>query len=109
VEKVSTEGLNTVMLRKLLGGVGYAAQLLYDEIPADTDPLSPENKLIFATGPLTGTPAPSSSRYTVMGKSPLTGTWGDANSGGFFGPALKKKRGTMQSFLRERVVNGSIL
>jgi aldehyde:ferredoxin oxidoreductase len=52
--------------------------------------MDPANILGFTTGPLTGTPAISSSRYTVMGKSPLTGTWGDANAGGFFGPALKR-------------------
>jgi len=53
------------------------------------DPLGPENVLGFVTGPLTGTPVPTSGRYMVVTKSPLTGTWGDSNSGGSFGPELK--------------------
>ena len=90
LDKVSEEELNAEMLRKLLGGVGYAAQLLYDEIPAFTDPLSPENKLIFATGPLTGTGAPGSGSIEVCFKSPLTGIWGEARAGGEWGSALKR-------------------
>jgi aldehyde:ferredoxin oxidoreductase len=73
-----------------LGGYGVGAKLIYDKQKPGLEPLAPDNILGFATGPLTGTPAISSSRYTVMGKSPLTGTWGDANSGGFFGPAMKR-------------------
>ena len=73
-----------------LGGYGIGVRLIYDKQKPGLAPLAPENILGFATGALTGTPAISSSRYTVMGKSPLTGTWGDANSGGFFGPALKR-------------------
>jgi len=57
---------------------------------AGVDPLGPENILGFTTGPLTGTTVPTGSRYTVVCKSPLTGGWGDANSGGFFGDELKR-------------------
>ena len=78
------------LYRQFLGGYGLGARLIYERQKPRLPPLDPANILGFATGPLTGTPAISSSRYTVMGKSPLTGTWGDANSGGFFGPALKK-------------------
>ena len=78
------------LYQQYLGGYGLGVKLIYDKQKPGLAPLAPENILGFATGPLTGTPAISSSRYTVMGKSPLTGTWGDANSGGFFGPALKK-------------------
>ncbi len=77
------------ILRKFLGGYGLAAKIMYDRQKAGVDPLGPENMLGFITGPLTGTPAIIGSRYVVVGKSPLTGTWGDANSGGYFGPALK--------------------
>ena len=77
------------LYEQFLGGYGIGVKLIYDKQKAKVGPLDPDNILGFATGPLTGTPAISSSRYTVMGKSPLTGTWGDANSGGFFGPALK--------------------
>jgi aldehyde:ferredoxin oxidoreductase len=76
--------------RHFLGGYGIGVKLIYEKQKPGLAPLDPENILGFATGPLTGTPAISSSRYTVMGKSPLTGTWGDANAGGFFGPALKR-------------------
>jgi len=78
------------LYEQFLGGYGIGVKLIYDKQKSGVHPFDPDNILGFATGPLTGTPAPSSSRYTVMGKSPLTGTWGDANSGGFFGPALKR-------------------
>ena len=71
-----------------IGGYGVGVRMIYERQPAGVDPLGPENILGFATGPLTGV-TPFSGRYVVVGKSPLTGTWGDANSGGFFGPALK--------------------
>ena len=77
------------VLRKYLGGYGLAARIMYDRQKPGVDPLGPENMLGFFTGPLTATPALIGSRYTVVGKSPLTGTWGDANSGGYFGPTLK--------------------
>lgn len=79
-----------------LGGVGLAAKLVYDELSdADyarlrDDPLAPVNPLVFSTGPLTATAAPSSSRYAVAGISPLTGYWGESTSGGFFPGALKR-------------------
>jgi aldehyde:ferredoxin oxidoreductase len=75
--------------RQFLGGYALAARLIWDWQRPGVDPLSPENVLGFATGPLTGTPAIIGSRYMVVGKSPLTETWGDANSGGAFGPAMK--------------------
>jgi aldehyde:ferredoxin oxidoreductase len=80
--------LETVV--KYLGSRGYAAKLLYDMVPRDVDPLGPENCLIFSTGPFTGTPWPTSARFTVTAKSPLTGVYGYANSSGFFGPELRK-------------------
>ena len=76
-------------LHDYIGGYGLGARLLYDQIPAGADPLGPDNVLGFFTGPLTGTPALIGSRYVVVGKSPKTKGWGDANSGGYFGPELK--------------------
>ncbi len=76
--------------RDYLGGAGLATKYLFEEVPADTDPLGPDNKLIFMTGPLTGTSSASASRYSVVSKSPLTGLWGHGNSGGSFGPAMKR-------------------
>ena len=72
-----------------IGGSGFGVRFLYDEVPADTDPLSEANKLYFFTGPLVGTPAPSSGRFMVISKSPLTGIFGEANCGGNWGPMLK--------------------
>jgi aldehyde:ferredoxin oxidoreductase len=76
--------------RQFLGGAGLATRYLYEEVPQGADPLGKDNRLIFMTGPLTGTASPSAARYSVVTKSPLTGIWGQANSGGSFGPDMKK-------------------
>ena len=86
---IKEEALDEDVARKYLGGYGLGAKVLFDRMKPKADPLGPENMLGFVTGPLTGTPALVGSRYQVVGKSPLTGGWGDANSGGFFGPGLK--------------------
>ncbi len=83
------EALDEAMCNDFLGGYGVGARILYERMDAGVDPLGPDNMLGFMTGPLTGTPALTSGRYVVVCKSPLTGTWGDANSGGDFGPYLK--------------------
>ena len=75
--------------KKYLGGKGIGAYLLYRYLRAYTDPFSPDNLLIFVTGPLTGTSFPAVSRSGVITKSPLTGTFLDSYSGGFFGTQLK--------------------
>ncbi len=76
--------------RTYLSGIGLAACLLYDRIPAMADPLGPDNVLGFLSGLLTGTGSLFAGRWMVVGKSPLTGTWGDANCGGNFSPAIKR-------------------
>jgi aldehyde:ferredoxin oxidoreductase len=81
--------LDDTLLLEYVGGRGLGAKLLYDLFEPGTDPLSPRNPLIFTVGPLDGTPAPTSGRYSVTAKSPLTGTIFDSNSGGHLGPALK--------------------
>jgi len=73
-----------------IGGRYLSTKILWDELKPGIDPLSPENVLIIMTGPLTGTGAPSSSRYDISAKSPLTGAIGHSNSGGNFGLHLKK-------------------
>lgn len=83
------EYVNKDLFTAYLGGKGLGARLLYDQLPAGCDPLSPENILIFANGPLTGTLAPAASRCVVCTKSPLTNGWLDTGAGGFFGPELK--------------------
>ncbi len=73
----------------VLGGKGLGAWLLYTEQPAGVDPLSPENHMIFHTGPLTGTSAPTSGRFGLTTRSPATGTYFDAYCGGFWGNVFK--------------------
>lgn len=75
---------------KFLGGRGLGASFLWEEVGPGVEPLSLENKLIFMTGPLTGTKVPTSGRFSVSSKSPLTGTVFDSNSGGIWGVRLKK-------------------
>ncbi|HDK26393.1 MAG TPA: aldehyde ferredoxin oxidoreductase, partial [Candidatus Atribacteria bacterium] len=76
--------------RTYWGGRALALYYMLREMKAHTDPLSPDNLLIFAPGILTGTPAPAMPRYTVCAKSPLTGAEGEAEAGGWWGPELKK-------------------
>jgi aldehyde:ferredoxin oxidoreductase len=87
---ISTEQVPVQWMRLYLGGAGIASKYLFEEVPVDTDPLGQDNKLIFMSGPLTGTSSASASRYSVVAKSPLTGIWGHGNSGGSFGPAMKR-------------------
>lgn len=75
--------------RAFLGGRGLNIKRLWEEVPAHTDGLSPENKVIFGVGPLAGSLFPGGSRFNVSGMSPQTGILGDSNAGGFFGPELK--------------------
>jgi aldehyde:ferredoxin oxidoreductase len=88
--EISEEPINWDTAASFIGGRGYGAKILYDEVPPGTDPLGPDNKLIFLTGPLTGTAAPTSGRFSVSTKSPATGTIFDANSGGYWGTELKR-------------------
>jgi aldehyde:ferredoxin oxidoreductase len=85
---VQAEFLLEETYRRYIGGYGLGARLLFDRIPHGADALGPENILGFFPGLLTGTPL-FGSRYQAVGKSPKNGGWGDANSGGDFGPVLK--------------------
>jgi aldehyde:ferredoxin oxidoreductase len=76
--------------RKYLGGRGFIIHTLLSETPKGIDPLGPENKLIFATGPITGYPLPGGVKTSVGSKSPLTGAPGESEAGGSWGTALKK-------------------
>jgi aldehyde:ferredoxin oxidoreductase len=86
---VQDEPLNEVYARAFVGGSGLAARYLYDMVDGDTDPLGPDTPLVFMTGPLVGTAMPSAGRCSVCALSPLTGIWGEANTGGFLGPELR--------------------
>jgi len=87
--RVKRTSLDPDLATKYIGGKGLGAKYLYDHLPLGCDPFGPENLLIFATGPLTGTLAPGSGRCIVSTKSPATGFWLDANCGGSFGPEMK--------------------
>jgi aldehyde:ferredoxin oxidoreductase len=86
---IQEEALDEKICRDFIGGYGLGARIIYSRQKPGADPLRPESIIGFITGPLTGTPVPTGARYVVVGKSPLTGGWGDANSGGEFGPYLK--------------------
>ena len=86
---ITKEPLNKRDAELYLGSRGLATKIFMDEVDPKVDPFSPDNKLIFMTGPLTGTFASSGGRYEVVTKAPLTGTIGASNSGGHFGPELK--------------------
>ena len=86
---VKSEPLNMEWARTYIGSRGLATKYYVSENDPKVDPLSPENKLIWATGPLTGTMASTAGRYTVVTKGPLTGAIACSNSGGYFGAELK--------------------
>ena len=85
----SAEDLDRKAAEQYIGGLGLGAKYLYEEIDPAVDPYAPENKLIFATGPLTGTGAPAGNRYVVVTKSPLTGGIANSTAAGEFGTNLK--------------------
>jgi len=87
--EIKEEKLDESLSRQFIGGHGLGVRILYERQRGGIDPLGPENILGFTTGPMTGTQTPTGSRYMAVCKSPLTGGWGDANSGGYFGSELK--------------------
>lgn len=88
-ERSSDENIPEDSARKFFGGRGLGARILFEELKPRIDPLGPGNKMVFATGPVTGAQFSGNSRYVVMAKSPLTDAWGEANVSGWFGPELK--------------------
>ena len=88
--RVEMQALEEGLAKKFIGGSGLAAKILYDETGPETDPLGPENRLIFMTGPFAATPVITSGRHAVVTKSPLTGVFAESDSGGTWGPFLKR-------------------
>ncbi|MEM3086976.1 MAG: aldehyde ferredoxin oxidoreductase family protein [Halobacteria archaeon] len=88
-EKATPQAYDPADAKAFIGGSGLGAKWLYDHANFSVDPLSPENILLFQPGPLTGSGAPDTGRHTVCFKSPLTGCWGEANSGGDWGSWLR--------------------
>lgn len=87
--QICEEPLEERKLKSYIGGSSLGARVLYDELDPSVEPLSPENLLVFMTGPLTGTACPSCGRYCVCTRSPLTGIWAEAHAAGYWGPELK--------------------
>jgi aldehyde:ferredoxin oxidoreductase len=88
--KTTTETLDELFLRRYVGGWGFIGYYLLKELAPGIDPLGPENKLIYATGPITGQPMAGGGRHMIGGKSPLTGGFAASEAGGFFGAELKR-------------------
>jgi aldehyde:ferredoxin oxidoreductase len=86
---IHEEPTDPAITKGFLGGRGYAAKLLYDNLPLGAEPLSPDNLLIFSTGPLTGTIIPAAVKFAVTSLSPLTNMYGFTMSSGFFAPEMK--------------------
>ncbi|MHC4396586.1 MAG: aldehyde ferredoxin oxidoreductase family protein [Planctomycetota bacterium] len=87
--EIKIENLDLELAKKFIGGRGLASYFLAQEIDPEIEPLGPGNKLIFATGPLTGSQAPTGGRYMVVTKSPLGNNIASSNAGGFWGAELK--------------------
>ena len=85
----TAEPLNMQWARDYIGSRGLATKYYVSEVDAKIDPLSPQNKIIWATGPLTGTMASTGGRYTVVTKGPLTGAIACSNSGGYWDAEIK--------------------
>ncbi|MBE0586090.1 MAG: aldehyde ferredoxin oxidoreductase, partial [Desulfofustis sp.] len=87
--RITSGELDREVVEQFIGGKGFGIYTLYNRLPVGCDPLSAENMLVFATGPLTGSSAPASGRMEVCTKSPATGFWLDSNAGGSLGPEFK--------------------
>ena len=87
---IRRESISPSLFNGYLGGRGLGVKLLYDRVGPRVNPLSPENLLVFAIGPVTATTVPTSGRFVVVTKSPLTGTIFDSNAGGSFGAHLRR-------------------
>jgi aldehyde:ferredoxin oxidoreductase len=89
-QKVETETLDEKTARTFIGGNGLGTKILFEETGRDTDPLGPENVIVFAVGPVTGTRAFNSNRFDAVSKSPLTGIYGESSAGGYWGGVFKR-------------------
>ncbi len=89
-DKISVEHPEEIFYRKYIGGEGFVAYYLLKELKPNIDPLGPENKLVFATGPITGVSIAGAGRNSVGAKSPLTNGFGEAEVGGYWGAELKR-------------------
>jgi len=112
---VEVEQPDESLYKKYLGGRGLGVYYLFRDLPPKIDPLAPENEIIFATSVITGIPIAGMSRFSIIAKSPLTGGFGEAEAGGFFGSELKAAgfdaliiRGRSENPVYLSVLDGSI-
>lgn len=103
---ISKDLLTETDAKKYLGGRGLAIKILFDELTPRIDPLGPDNKLVYATGPLAATGFPLNSRWIVAAKSPLTGIWGEAACGGSF--AVQLRKAGYEALIVEGVANSPV-
>ena len=87
--KIEAQSIPAGYVRDYLGGSGLGVRLLWDSLDPQRAPLDPLSPLLWITGPLTGTAGPTTGRFTICGRSPQTGLWGESNIGGFVGPELR--------------------
>ena len=105
-QKIFEELLDEEIAKDFLGGAGYCCRYLYDHLEKDTDPLSPNNTLMFMTGPFCGSTIPTSGRFVICAKSPYTGIWGESNCGSWFGADYKNFVRLNFGCPRERLIIG---
>jgi aldehyde:ferredoxin oxidoreductase len=89
-KKIEREKIPTSWVNDFIGGSGLASRLLWNELDPDIDPLDARNPFLWITGPLTGTGGPAVGRFSLCGRSPQTGLWGESNLGGFIGTELRR-------------------
>jgi aldehyde:ferredoxin oxidoreductase len=87
---ITSDAVDLQVGQNFIGGAGYATKIMYEEVPANADPLGPDNKVVIMTGPVTGSRFPTSGRWVAATKSPLTGILTTSTSSGFWGVELKK-------------------
>ena len=88
--ELTVKPISREILRQTIGGIGLAAQMVFDHVPPDADPLGEGNVLVFAAGPLSGTTWAGTGRLVAAGRSPLTGMWGKSSLGGYFATHMKR-------------------
>jgi aldehyde:ferredoxin oxidoreductase len=88
-KQIEKESIRADWVKDFIGGSGLAARMLWETLDPEVDPLSPENPMLWITGPLTGSAGPTTGRFTICARSPQTGIWGESNIGGFVGPELR--------------------
>ncbi|MCK4925797.1 aldehyde ferredoxin oxidoreductase, partial [Candidatus Aerophobetes bacterium] len=88
--KITKEEIDDDTCKLFVGGAGIGAKILWEEVPPEVSAFDPDNRLVFAGGPFQGHPVPGSAKFSIISKSPLTGTYADSAAGAKWGPSFKK-------------------